>query len=241
MSNGQQVDTSNMTPEEIAELQKKNCIFCHIISGRVKSKKVYEDEHVLGILDINPANPGHVLVLPKEHAVIMPQIADADIGHMFMVAKGISSALLKALKAQGTNILAANGAVAGQKAPHFMIHIIPRFEQDGLGFVLPQNSIRPEDLDEVKRRLLPKIKEAFALTDEQIQAIAGQELSAEGQKQEGKVERNPVQETDNSADMRGHDQPEEKADKDASKADKNEDKDDEEEVDIDSLKGVLEL
>ena len=59
-------DIKKMSPEEIAELQKKNCIFCHLVSGRVPSKKVFEDDKVLAILDIYPAIPGHILLFPKE-------------------------------------------------------------------------------------------------------------------------------------------------------------------------------
>ena len=66
----------NMSPEELRKFQKEQCIFCHIIKGDVQSRKVYEDEVCIAILDINPANPGHLLLLPKEHYAIMPQITD---------------------------------------------------------------------------------------------------------------------------------------------------------------------
>src|SRR3989344_100026 len=98
----------NMSPEQLKEFQKKNCIFCQIISGKVQSKKIYEDEQTLGILDINPANPGHVLLMPKEHYAVMPQMSDPEIGHLFMVAKALSAAMLKSLKVQGTTIFVAN-------------------------------------------------------------------------------------------------------------------------------------
>lgn len=127
-------ERGNRPSGEMADQQKQNCIFCHIVSGKVATKKVYEDDKCLAILDINPANPGHVLLLPKEHYAIMPLVPEDLIGHMFIVAKHISQAQLKALKAQGTTIMAANGMVAGQRAPHFMIHIIPRKEGDDVGF-----------------------------------------------------------------------------------------------------------
>ncbi|MBI2208489.1 HIT domain-containing protein [Candidatus Woesearchaeota archaeon] len=61
----------NMSPEELKEFQKKQCIFCQIISGNVQSRKIYEDGHVLAVLDINPANPGHILVMPREHYIFL--------------------------------------------------------------------------------------------------------------------------------------------------------------------------
>lgn len=122
----------NMGPEELKEFQKQQCIFCQIIAGNVPSKKIYEDEKCIAIMDINPAAIGHVLLLPKEHYAIMPQVLEETVGHMFMVAKHLSQAMLRKLKVEGTNIFAANGTTAGQKAQHFMIHVIPRKERDGV-------------------------------------------------------------------------------------------------------------
>ena len=122
----------NMSPEELKAYQKQNCIFCQIIDGKVQSKKIYEDKIVIGILDINPANPGHVLLLPKEHYAILPQVPENEISHIFMVAKAISNVMLRSLKSEGTTIFVANGVAAGQKAQHFMLHIIPRKDKDGV-------------------------------------------------------------------------------------------------------------
>jgi len=122
----------NMSPEELQEFQKQQCIFCQIISGKVPSQKVYEDDKCLVILDINPAVKGHLLILPKEHYGIMPQVPEETLDHLFLVSKTISQVLLKSIRAQGTNIFIANGLAAGQKAQHFMIHLIPRKENDGI-------------------------------------------------------------------------------------------------------------
>ena len=142
-----------MSPEELKEFQKKQCIFCQIISGKVQSKKIFEDSSTIGILDINPANPGHILLLPKEHYSIMPQIPENEIAHLFMAAKALSNAMLRALEVQGTNIIVANGVAAGQRAQHFMVHIIPRKESDGLQFKLPQKTVQPEELEEIRKKL----------------------------------------------------------------------------------------
>ena len=137
----------NMSPEELRDFQRKQCIFCQIISGKVQSKKIYEDEDSIAILDINPANPGHLLLLPKEHYSIMPQLPEEQITHIFSVAKMLSNSLLRGIEAQGTNIIVANGVEAGQRAQHFMIHLIPRKDNDGLKFELPQNTIDEKTLD----------------------------------------------------------------------------------------------
>jgi histidine triad (HIT) family protein len=139
----------NMSPEELKEFQKKQCIFCQIIEGKIQAKKVYEDERSIGILDINPANPGHILLLPKEHYSVMPQIPEKEVEHLFMVAKFLSNAVLKTLEATGTNIVVANGPAAGQRAQHFMIHVIPRKEGDGIEFTLPQKKHSDDSLKTV--------------------------------------------------------------------------------------------
>ena len=161
-------DLANMSPEQRQELQKQNCIFCHIISGKVASKKIYEDDKVLAILDINPANPGHILLLIKEHYQVMPQIPDDEISYMFMVAKAISHACLNALKAQGTNIFIANGMIAGQKASHFMLHIIPRANVDGIKiFDLPEKNIPDEVSEQIRLGLTNKINELLGIKTEE--------------------------------------------------------------------------
>ena len=58
MSQVTEEELQKMSPEQIAELQKQNCIFCKIIAGEIPSKKVYEDDNFIGILDINPATQG---------------------------------------------------------------------------------------------------------------------------------------------------------------------------------------
>src|SRR3989344_3389137 len=122
----------NMSPEELQELQKQQCIFCQIVTGKIPSKKVYEDSICLAILDINPATKGHLLLLPKEHYAIMPQVPEKILGHLSIVAKHVSQVVLKILRTDGTTVFIANGAAAGQRAQHFMVHLIPRKSGDGL-------------------------------------------------------------------------------------------------------------
>ena len=149
-----------MSPEELKEFQKKQCIFCQIVSGKVQSRKIYEDDTVFAILDINPANPGHALLLTKEHYSIMPQVPDEDIAHVFMVAKALSNHMLRSIDAHGTNIIVSNGIVAGQRAQHFMVHIIPRKENDGVNFTLPQKTMEQNEIESIGNRLIAALSGA---------------------------------------------------------------------------------
>ena len=156
-------------PEENApETQsvKERCIFCQIASGRISAKTVYSDSEVMAILDINPANPGHILLLTREHYQIMPQIPEPLIGHLFVVAKRLSHAGLRALKTTGTTIIVANGAIAGQKAPHFMMHIIPRVEGDEVSFKTAVAKLEKTDLDIAYAALKKRINQLFGIDGE---------------------------------------------------------------------------
>jgi histidine triad (HIT) family protein len=176
-----------MSSEQMKEYQKQNCIFCQIVLGKVKSKKVYEDEKCIAVLDINPATPGHVLLLPKEHYSIMPQMPEHETGHLFIVSKAISSAMLKGLKVSGTNIFVANGAGAGQRAQHFMIHIIPRKEDDGLSsLMIPQRQMPESDLEMIRKGMAEAVARAFGKKAEEKTPETKEE-----QKKENREERKP--------------------------------------------------
>ncbi|MFT4343972.1 MAG: HIT family protein [Candidatus Woesearchaeota archaeon] len=149
----------NMSPEELAEFQKSRCIFCHIISGKIPARKIYEDEIVVAILDINPATIGHILLMPKEHYTIMPQIPKEVLDHVFTIAKKLSQTILQGIGAKGTSILIQNGVAAGQKAQHFMIHIIPRRQDDGVGLIPPRKGISDENYKVLKERISQRIME----------------------------------------------------------------------------------
>jgi histidine triad (HIT) family protein len=162
----------NMSPEELKQFQVQNCIFCHIVKGRVASKKIYEDDKCLAILDINPANPGHILLMPKEHYSIMPLIPEDVIQHLFMISKQLSAALLRMLNKDsqktspediGTNIFVANGAAAGQKAQHFMVHIIPRMQKDGVNLELETKEINEKESESLRKILATKLAKDFGV------------------------------------------------------------------------------
>ncbi|MBT4823638.1 HIT domain-containing protein [Candidatus Woesearchaeota archaeon] len=123
-----------LSPEQqkALEAQKEQCPFCKIIKGDIPSQKVYEDDLITAVLDINPANKGHLLVMPKEHYPIMPLIPPKTFEHLAIKTKQLSKSVKEGALVFGTNIFIANGAAAGQQSQHFMLHIIPREENDGI-------------------------------------------------------------------------------------------------------------
>ncbi len=108
-----------------------DCIFCKIIAGEIPSYKVYEDDSVIAFLDINPVNPGHTLLAPKDHRENTLDEPEETLKHMIAVVKKITPAIMRAAGAEACNIGINNGAIAGQVVMHTHWHIIPRFANDG--------------------------------------------------------------------------------------------------------------
>jgi histidine triad (HIT) family protein len=112
-----------------------DCIFCSIIEKKTESTIVYEDEFVIGIMDLFPATEGHVLVIPKVHSEIVADIDDEYVAKMFKAAKLISKGMRKAsIKLEALSFVLSDGKSAGQEIPHAHLHIIPRYQGDGIGF-----------------------------------------------------------------------------------------------------------
>lgn len=149
---------AEMSPEEREQLVgKQECPFCLMVQGKIPVKKVYDDDSVMAILDINPANKGHVLLFPKEHASFLAQVPDDTVTHLFKVANKIAAGVFDGMQAQGTNILVANGAAAGQTAPHVIVNIIPRFEKDKVSIGWNPIKIEDSEMDEIAEKIRSKI------------------------------------------------------------------------------------
>ena len=111
-----------------------DCVFCKIRDGQIPSAKIHEDERTFVIMDINPLNSGHCLVIVKAHAPTVWDAAPADLQAAIVVAKKVAGALRETLKPDGLNMLQANGPAAFQSVPHYHLHLIPRWTNDGKGF-----------------------------------------------------------------------------------------------------------
>lgn len=109
----------------------KDCIFCKIVEGKIKSEKIIETQNVLSFLDINPKASGHSLVIPKGHEKVLVDINDDVLCEIFEVTKKVEKALKKVLNPDAFTIGINDGKAAGQEIPHFHVNVIPRFEDDG--------------------------------------------------------------------------------------------------------------
>lgn len=107
-----------------------DCIFCDIISKKENAEIVFENDKVLALLDINPINYGHTLVIPKKHYENFLTVDPEEFGELFKSAQFLAGTVKRSLNADGFNIVSNNGISAGQSVFHYHLHIIPRFEND---------------------------------------------------------------------------------------------------------------
>ena len=134
-----------------------NCVFCDILSGDLPSSVVFEDELVCAFMDIQPVNPGHVLIVPKQHVILLADLHEETGGHMFRIAQRIAVALRRSgVKCEGVNLFLADGEAAGQEVFHVHLHVFPRFAGDGFGLRFGQEyGKKParEELDDAAEQI----------------------------------------------------------------------------------------
>ena len=108
-----------------------DCIFCAIVANQIPSTVVAENDQALAIMDINPANDGHVLVLPRSHATDLFDL-DPEVGGAIMpLCIQVANAIKTSLRPEGLNLIQASGEAAGQEIFHTHFHLVPRWHDDG--------------------------------------------------------------------------------------------------------------
>jgi histidine triad (HIT) family protein len=114
-----------------------HCIFCDLIHGAAEVSICYEDGTAIAFMDIQPVNPGHVLVVPKQHYESLQDLPP-DVGmHLFEVAMRLGPIIRTVTGCEGMNMVVNSGAAAGQDVFHYHVHIIPRRTGDGFDVPLP--------------------------------------------------------------------------------------------------------
>lgn len=133
-----------------------DCIFCKIIAGEIPAIKVLDEEKVFAFMDINPASRGHMLVVPKNHVESIFEISEADLSSVMGAVKRCAGAVKEALGAEGITVLQLNGKASDQLVPHLHVHIMPRWENDGMS--VSQWEMGKGDIEELQE-IARKVKE----------------------------------------------------------------------------------
>ena len=128
----------------MAEPETADCLFCRIRDGEVAAHIVLDEPGVLGFLDIRPVFPGHVLVIPRDHVVTLPELSRGLLTVLFAAVQRVTLAVQDAMGAEGAFV--ANNNVVSQSVPHLHVHVVPRRPKDGLrGFFWPRTKYGGDD------------------------------------------------------------------------------------------------
>lgn len=106
-----------------------DCIFCRIAAGTLPAEVVHETPDAIAFLDKFPAAKGHVVVIPRAHAVTLPDLDDAALAGVFRAVKDVMRKVAAALAPAGMNVGWNHGRAAGQVVDHLHVHVLPRWEQ----------------------------------------------------------------------------------------------------------------
>jgi histidine triad (HIT) family protein len=119
------------------------CVFCEILRGNEPASFTYQDDTVVAFMDVQPITHGHMLVVPREHSVLMAGLNETVALRTFRVARQLSAVVRSTLGATGVNLFVADGESAFQDVPHFHVHVIPRYANDGFGLTFPDRYNQP--------------------------------------------------------------------------------------------------
>ena len=108
----------------------KNCVFGEIVTGKAPASVVYEDEKIMALMTIAPANPGHALVITKKHFPALASMEEKIGMHLFKITMRVAHAIRKSgLRCEGINLFLSDGEPQ-QEILHLHMHVIPRFQGD---------------------------------------------------------------------------------------------------------------
>ena len=159
---------AKLTPEQInflKESQQQKCLFCSIVNWETPQYRIYEDSFFIGILDINPAAKGHVVLIPKKHVKFINEVED-DYSKPI---RKIINRLYEVFQCDAS-VLINNGEKAGQKLPHASVHIIPRYDDDKVTISWNSEKAGEEELKQISQKLRIQ-KEAPKEIQEKIDEI----------------------------------------------------------------------
>lgn len=133
-------------------------IFGRILDGEIPCHRVYEDDHVLAFLDINPVARGHVLVIPKERVARMDELSDAAAASLGRALPRICRGVMQVTGATDYNLLVNCGSQAGQDVFHVHMHIIPRTDGSGFGIRWQPGTLDPDAAPQIAADIAQMIR-----------------------------------------------------------------------------------
>ncbi|MGQ0537510.1 MAG: HIT family protein [Gemmatimonadaceae bacterium] len=140
----------------------RHCIFCDLIQGAAEVSVCYEDAIALAFMDVQPVNPGHALIVPREHYESLNDVPRDVAMHLFSVAMTLAPVIRRVSGSDDMNVVVNSGHSAGQNVFHFHVHVIPRRVGDGFDIALPfEGSEMPDRtlLDALAARIIAGLRD----------------------------------------------------------------------------------
>lgn len=128
-------------------------IFTRILRREVSAALVYEDESTFAFMDAGQLNPGHVLVATRQQLETFPELDEDTAAALFRTVHRVARAVQAAFEPEGLTILQANRAAGWQTVPHVHVHVVPRYQDDGVGLVWPRKDPPLEELLHIAARI----------------------------------------------------------------------------------------
>lgn len=128
-------------------------IFTKILKGEIPSIFLHKDELCFSILDINPVNKGHLLIITTEAYPTLESCPEKVLSHMMVLAKKADITLKEKLGCDATNLIINNGKESGQEVPHLHLHIIPRYKEDGKNLHLVKEPYSDGEIGDYGKKL----------------------------------------------------------------------------------------
>ncbi len=129
------------------------CIFCRLVAREIPAAIVYEDELTIAFMDLGQVTPGHMLVATRRHAATLADATPEEAAAVMRTAQRVAHAAQQAFDPAGLTLLQANGAAGGQTVGHFHMHVVPRHQDDGIGFTWPRKEPGAQVLADYAARL----------------------------------------------------------------------------------------
>lgn len=139
-----------------------HCAFCDLIRGATEVSVCYEDATAIAFMDIQPVNPGHVLVVPRDHYETVQDVPREVGAHLYEVSTRLIPVIQQVTGSHDMNIVVNSGSAAGQDVFHFHVHLIPRRAGDGFDIALPfPGSAMPDRtlLDAIAARIVSTMRD----------------------------------------------------------------------------------
>ena len=130
-----------------------DCVFCKIVARKIPATVVHEDQHTLAFMDLGQVNPGHVLVTLKAHVENVFGLQAAQASAVAATALRVARAIRDAFAPHGLSVYQANGKAAGQTVFHYHVHLVPRYDGDGMAFTWPAKNPPREALEQYAAKI----------------------------------------------------------------------------------------